>query len=1233
MGITSRKRKFFVLLGLAAAVLVILLVSAPLWFPWILPSILKAYGVKYSGYERDGYTRIVLRDVKWARDETVFHAKRLEVLFPTTFLVRNFRDDRREDYLRVSDWSLKLAGVREKNSAGTKSVLQTAKKIDATFEQLNRWIPKASLNNGKIQVAEREFLLPVTEWASGNLTGRVSSEKILPETYFHAQLGSQWPRSILIENPAWDLGGELRLSREKHQRLKVEGGVLWQSNRVDLAARFGPKSWLPEIASIKSESFRIPAEIIKLEGYSDLAGALDVQWRTNSFALDITANAQPRRGEEIYLSPVNAAIHASGDTNSVRIETAKISSPWLSASLSKNAEFNFRGELLSSAATLNLSADLTGQHWINATGRLNGDAILRRGKNRFPDTSFTLAGAQIGVDQVNLDSIDLRGELNWPWLRIPTARVEFKQGATAQAELNFNAVTREVADGKLRFDGTLGRQFLPANISYRDISLAADFSGPLKNLSHAGHLELRGLEVPQAAPLEIVTEWHAQKLNFTALQATLSAKNTALSFGGTANFETNKVQARIDKLILRKSDAEILTLEKPFAFRSEKKLKTPGWLVSIEPFRWSGKETEIRLQGDFQWPEKGNFSVAARQLAFVRFANFFEKPLPEVFVETLDASGDWTNGPAKFAVSGLARFFSKSGTAFSLELRGDGNEKGISVHRAKVGTMAESIISGQGFLPLAIVPSNGSNFVQVLPKQKIDFHAETVPNTEFWESIEDWLQTGFRDPRGTLSISGTLDAPEGKLTASAKEILLKPKEPNEPMPRLQNLFADFDLARQRIQLNRAEVFVEGQPVTASGELPLPEKLTGNWKKIFDWRKIHAQLKIVDAQIAPFERLFPKFLSPLGTVNLDLAMSGGKLDGELRVANAALRPIPSLGPVHDIEARVKFLDERVTLEKFQGTIGGQPVSLFGEINLAKRETNGLPDFAFHLHGTNVPLARSPDLILRSDMDLALVNTNAGEPLVSGKLTLRDSFFLSDLKLLIPGKIAKPKQRPPYFSVEVEPFAGWRLNVAVRGTNFLKVRSPVFRGELSANLKLEGTLKEPVALGDLKINSGIVQFPFANLRVGQGFVSLTSENPYRPQLAVTASARTYGYDVKMDVSGFANQPVIEFSSNPGLTSEQILLMVTAGELPRDELNFSTQQRAGRLAFFLGKNLMSKFGATGAQDDKLEIRSGENISEQGRQTYYLEYKLSDEWSIVGEYDRFGGLNAGFKWKFFEK
>jgi translocation and assembly module TamB len=178
-----------------------------------------------------------------------------------------------------------------------------------------------------------------------------------------------------------------------------------------------------------------------------------------------------------------------------------------------------------------------------------------------------------------------------------------------------------------------------------------------------------------------------------------------------------------------------------------------------------------------------------------------------------------------------------------------------------------------------------------------------------------------------------------------------------------------------------------------------------------------------------------------------------------------------------------------------------------------------------------------------------------------------------------------------------------------------------------------LREPLAIGEAKIESGQLQFPFANLRVQQGFISTTSEDPFRPTLYATAGSRTFGYDVQMTLTGPADKPIIEFSSTPPLTSEQVLLMITAGELPRRETTFSTEQRAGRLALFLGRSLLSKFTGDDGGAERLTVTSGENVTEQGKQTYALEYKINEDVSIVGEYDRFGAWNAGVKWRVYSK
>jgi translocation and assembly module TamB len=184
-----------------------------------------------------------------------------------------------------------------------------------------------------------------------------------------------------------------------------------------------------------------------------------------------------------------------------------------------------------------------------------------------------------------------------------------------------------------------------------------------------------------------------------------------------------------------------------------------------------------------------------------------------------------------------------------------------------------------------------------------------------------------------------------------------------------------------------------------------------------------------------------------------------------------------------------------------------------------------------------------------------------------------------------------------------------------------------------LKLVGTLQDPTALGDLKIDSGTVRFPFASLDVQQGLITLTSQDPYHPQVSLTAASKQYGYDIHMTVSGPGDAPIIQFTSTPPLSSEQILLMVTAGQLPQGTFNLTSQQRAETLALFLGRDLLAKLGIGDQGQQRFILHSGEEISEQGKPTYRVEYKLTDRWSLVGEYDRFGDFNAGFKWRVYSK
>jgi translocation and assembly module TamB len=120
--------------------------------------------------------------------------------------------------------------------------------------------------------------------------------------------------------------------------------------------------------------------------------------------------------------------------------------------------------------------------------------------------------------------------------------------------------------------------------------------------------------------------------------------------------------------------------------------------------------------------------------------------------------------------------------------------------------------------------------------------------------------------------------------------------------------------------------------------------------------------------------------------------------------------------------------------------------------------------------------------------------------------------------------------------------------------------------------------------------------------------------------------------MEIEGNASQPNVVFTSSPPLDSEQVLLLVMAGVAPSNEMTKSATQRVANIGLFLSRGFLGSLGGDSGDSDRLTISSGtEKVSEQGKETYEVEYKLSDRWTLTGERNEFDEYNAGVKWRVF--
>jgi translocation and assembly module TamB len=1277
----KRKRKLLLASGIILIAVVVLWFGLPIWFPWVLRPVARLEGGSYRAYQRLGYRQFALTGVVVTNNNVAVRVERLEAPSPNLFLWRHFTGGSKADFVDATGWQVEVGSSTNKGGPSEPlSVYGQVEEIAEILKNVLKWLPAAaSFTNGSVRVEQAEVSLPLVTLSNGNLwaeaalsikkgpKGEVFLGTYLSNLTVSAHFKDGLPTNIALESKALSVQSTVQVS-EVSSALLLNGISVWTSNRIDWSAQFGRTGVLPEKASIQAQNFDFPAAVAGIPGYGNITGTANGNWEQGRFHLEVNAASRPLANETNY-PPVQVELQAQGDTNNISIGKAICSLPWLTARFSP-AVLHFSGRLLREPVGAEVEIDLSQQPWMEAHGFLKGKAELSPTTGRFPAADFQLAGADVGITNLSARAFSIAGRLDWPWFNDVSAQAGFEDGSEASVSGDINLKEKIIRDGRAQFTGPMGCRWLPEGYGYKDLLVDATFFGPLTELVHAGHLEVYDFTSPGLKPLQLRSDWNGTQLNLENAKVTLSAGPSMLAFDGAEIFDKVGATLVLKHLVVERDSAPELELESPI---NETFATGKQWSAVLGSVHLCGKGGDIRAQAGIDWPDAGFFRASVRNLSSQFLDDFLKTPLEEFEITRMDAFAAWTNAPASFGIDLQVRTPHlpesligadditnhvatqpvekqrdlASGTnapptqdvlhtPLSLDLNLAGDKNGLVITNLVVYSPTSAVTRAQGFLPLTLNPATPTNLVQFDRNEPFRFSASSRADAFFWALLADFTGVALSQPHLILNLGGTWNSPQGDIQLDAEHLQLKRAPPTTPA--MDELHVVVKMDEEKARLAEGEIRVQGQPVQLTGELPLGDSF---WKGLQDkrlpnWEKLSARLVINKAELAALEPLFPNLLSPQGVLSVDASITaGGKLSGSLMIHEARTRPIATIGAIRDIDITMKFLDRSLVLERASATLGGALVVAEGQGDL--RGTNWLkgeiPPFKFVLRGTNVPLSRQPSSIIRSDLNLSVEKTNDAPAMITGTARLRDSFYLSDLGDLVPGHVATPSRRPPYFSFTTPPFSTWRLAVHVTGDRALKVRSTLFSGEVSANLHLQGTLAEPQSLGDVKIDSGIVRFPFTSLDVQQGFVTLSSGNPYEPQLQVSATSKWFGYDIKMEVNGPAEAPVIQFTSTPPLSSEQLVLMITAGEMPKGELSLTPQQKAQTVALFVGRDMLEKLGFGDQTESRLTIRSGEQVSEQGTPTYTVEYKLSDRWSLVGEYDRFNAYNAGFKWRVYSK
>ncbi|EIQ02137.1 hypothetical protein OpiT1DRAFT_00717 [Opitutaceae bacterium TAV1] len=568
---------------------------------------------------------------------------------------------------------------------------------------------------------------------------------------------------------------------------------------------------------------------------------------------------------------------------------------------------------------------------------------------------------------------------------------------------------------------------------------------------------------------------------------------------------------------------------------------------------------------------------------------------------------------------------------------GDAGSGGIELRTAQIRARDAVLAEASGRFP-ATLHARREGWFRLSEEVPFAFEIASRDGAGWQETLAEL--TGVKLSGATLHgrVEGTVGEPRGSLTLAATQLEIPAGRLPFTLPAVTDARVElvFD-GREGLRMPVARVDIDGQPVSVSGKLPvradewasLPETWSGLVRE-----RAEGELHITKAKVASLARYMPTYLAPAGEVSTDIRYGPRqRLEGTLVLEGAASRPLGPLGVLQQIEAHLRFHERTVEVESLKALAGGQPVTLAGKADWPR---GGRPRVDVTLRGQNVPFVRQAGLVVRGDLDLAArsLDDDSGGGRISGEVRLRESMFLADLTSLLPGGTRGASRRPPYFSVEEPPFRDWEIDVSLRGQRFLRVRTPVFAGLVSARFNLAGTLGNPRAVGEATVEDGRVIFPFTTFVVQEGGgIRLTEASPYEPRLQLTGTAQRYDYDLRMELGGTATDPTVQFFSSPALDSEQVLMLVMAGMAPTESSFSASSSRLARFGTYVGADVLRQLGVDDGTSERLTIRSGEKLSRQGKETYAVEYALGGRWAVVGEYDEFDGYNAGVKWRFTPK
>jgi len=688
-----------------------------------------------------------------------------------------------------------------------------------------------------------------------------------------------------------------------------------------------------------------------------------------------------------------------------------------------------------------------------------------------------------------------------------------------------------------------------------------------------------------------------------------------VSFKGTQDKYRGKSNLLIKKAKIYGQDFDRITLEASFYDRG----------IDFHSLLFSRGTSELRGDGSLYPDERFKLSLTSNELR-IKDITPLQAYQTDAIMSNLkiNASGTFDNPNLDFSTNIL-----------------DGNFWGIQVKEGSVrGTLKNRTILFSASLLEDMISANGKVLVKKTPLWSVDIDfkkgdygllikglLKDVPE-DFSMSVEGNVKLSGRGKRvsSMLSRFGSVNLSlYGYSFGNKGDVFLR-------------------LDKERMEIKSLSLIGDDADISIVGVLDIGEgydvKMRG------------------DLDMAPLRLLTDKISSLKGQGDFVINISGRwekpDITGNISIRNVttSIADFPyRIGPLN---GRIFLKRDRLTFESLRGVIAGGTAVISG-VGYFERLSLKRLFISSTLNGIRLSHIEGMSAVFDGEL---FYETSPKGSVLTGNINIRRARYERRVEwnrwLLGLRRVENKIIKQPTF------LEGISLNIHVVGAENIIVDNNILRAPVKADLTIVGTLDRYGLIGSIETEEGSIYFRDNEFEIISGRVDFIETEEVKPLFNIKAETFTSGYKIRLNLEGLIDKLTLSLYSDPPLSESDILTLLTAGQINKEERGFESGIAASEATAILTGGIQDVFeekvkGITGIErfeinpqttstgavspritigkrilNERLSVSYTTSIGTTEESIVRLKYGLGKNISIIGTRDEMGSVGVDLNYRF---